>query len=481
MPNNTITFLLNTELKQVDFAKENLSPTTTLLQYLRSLPEYTGVKEGCGEGDCGACTIVLGTLTSANKIEYRAYDSCLIFLPYLHGKQLITVEHIGERTNLHPVQEAMVKKHASQCGYCTPGFVMSLFSMYKSGKKYDRNEIVSSLSGNLCRCTGYQSILHSAREVLSAVKDDKFSLTEKETAQKLRQIAKQKESVLIASCKQKYYIPVKLKEALRIKKQCPTVVIVQGATDFALKVSKHLESPAELLDLSMVKKLSGIKKKREMLIFGAGTPIEDVKNAVEHTHPALHAMLRLFGSLQIRNKASIGGNIATASPIGDSLPVLMALNAEIELRSLDAKRKLNIKDFILGYRKTAINPDEMITRMALPAIPENVIIKSYKVSKRKELDISSVSACFRMLKSENGKVKDIEIFYGGMAAYTKKAEKTCAFLMKKKWCRSNVEAAMKYIDEDFTPISDARAEAEARKIMARNLLLKFWNETKTEK
>lgn len=472
---NRIEFLLDSTIERISFPHPMFTPTTTVLQYLRSRPDRRGTKEGCAEGDCGACTVILVETSFDGRLRYRAVDSCLLFLPMIHGKQLLTVESLGRSDHLHPVQEAMVRHHASQCGFCTPGFVMAMYALCRNHSRADRAVIDDALTGNLCRCTGYRPIVDAATDVCSQSVRDEWSQSEKTTAAKLRRIART--GVAIDTGPQTYYRPSTLREALTFKRRKPEALIVTGATDVALRVTKRYERLRSILDLSACRELQKYTVRKKSITIGSGVPLNDVREIVRDAFPALAAMLDVFGSPQIRNLATLGGNLGTASPIGDMLPLLIAYRAAIELRSQRRPRRVAIDDFITGYRKTVRHPDEIITAVHMTVPPARVIVKSYKVSKRRDLDISTVSAGMRLERDAQDRVKDIVLAYGGMAAMTRRAKRCEAFLLGKKWSREIVEAAMPILDLDFEPISDARSGAEFRSAAARNLLLKFWWET----
>ncbi len=478
LPRDKIQFVLNDRIVSVGFnANPELKPTTTVLNYLRSFPFHKGVKEGCAEGDCGACTVVIAENRSG-KLTYKTIDSCLVFLPMIHGKQLITVENLADSGVLHPVQQEMVNHNGSQCGYCTPGIVMSLFGLYKNHHNPEKEVVEDALTGNLCRCTGYQPIIKAAEHACSCFDTDKFKLHEAKIIGLLEDINQNKSPFDIHTADQNYYKPFKLADALAFRSKFPGATIIGGATDTALRQTKKHETLTDLLDISDVTELNYFVEEQQVYKIGSGLTLEKLKSLSAEKLPALHKMLQLFGSLQIRNLATIGGNIGSASPIGDTLPLMLAYKAHIKLQSLTFDRIIRMDEFIKGYRSTNIRPNELITAVHIPKPAEGTIIRSYKVSKRKDLDISTVSGGFS-LQLEDGFVKEIILAFGGMADQPKRAAETEHYLLWKPWTRATAEHAMNILMHEFSPISDARSGAEYRKLVAGNLLLKFYSETST--
>jgi xanthine dehydrogenase small subunit len=477
--NGKISFVLDDKIVEIDFSKNHsLKPTTTVLNYLRSIRGHKSVKEGCAEGDCGACTIAVAELNTKNKLSYKSITSCIVFLPMIHGKQLITAENLAgkpEKTEqLHPVQQAIVKHNGSQCGYCTPGIVMSMFALYKNHQNPSREIIDEALTGNLCRCTGYNSIRKAAEEACSHHEKDSFSKYESKIIELLKNIKDKNSDIEIITEHQNYFKPSTIENALLLRKNHPKAIIINGASETALRQTKHNEKFKGILDLSGLEELKQISFYKNYFHIGSGVPIEKFKNFFISEIPVINQALKYFGALQLRNLATLGGNIAAASPIADTLPLLIALNAKLLLQNLDGERLINISDFIKSYRKTDIAQDEIIKEILIPKPDINKKFKFYKISKRKGLDISTVSACFSLKLNHNNIIEEIVLVFGGMAGITKNAKKTEKFLTGKSWIIENINKAGEILYDEFNPITDARAEAETRKIAVKNILLKFY-------
>ena len=472
MVSNSIRFVFEDKIKEI----KNPDPNETILNLVRLRLKKTGTKEGCAEGGCGACTVVIGELKK-NDIVYKTINSCIAFTTSLEGKQLLVVEDLIQKDgSLHPVQSAMVDFHGSQCGFCTPGFVMSLFSMYKNNTSYDKKTIEESISGNLCRCTGYRPIIDAAIS-LNNKKPDQFKINEKKTIILLKKI--RPENIYINNKNKKYFAPRTVIELKKIIKKNPNLKFLSGGTDLSLIVTKQKKDIKNIIYLNSIDELNYIKEKVNYIEVGATTPLSKFELIIKKYYPDFDRILKRYGSVQIRNVATLAGNIATASPIGDSLPLLLSLDASISIESFNKKMTIPIKDFFIGYRKTKLRKGYFISSIKIPIFKKN-IFKAYKISKRIDDDISSVCASFN-LEIVNKKIKDIKIAYGGMAAIPKRAFYCEKILLNSSFSEDTILKAQKSLEKDFQPIDDMRASKDYRVEIAKNLLTKCFVEIKKNK
>jgi xanthine dehydrogenase small subunit len=471
-----ICFLLNDQPVELD----NVAPELSVLQYLRGCLGMTGTKEGCAAGDCGACTVVLGEL-SGTGIEYQTVNACITPVGALHGRQLLTVEHLAlrsvlhpEQNDLHPVQSAMVECHGSQCGFCTPGVVMSLFSWWHAAKtgrgNSDRQSLEVALSGNLCRCTGYQPIFRAAEQSLSA------GLEAGDPGIQMALTALQSGGDGTTSKGQAHFFaPTNSTELVNLLSQWPQAQLVAGATDLGLEFTQLLKTPQVLIDTGRVRELLEIRETPDALLLGGAVTYSRAQPYLAALLPAFALLLERLGSLQIRNRGTFGGNVANASPIGDTPPVLLALGARVHLRGSSGVRVLSLDQFFTGYRTTALRPGEFIETLELPKLGDSDQLKVYKISKRFDDDISAV--CLALwLRMDQGVVSDVRLGCGGMAATPARAPQVEQALRGRPLDTAAIESAKGALALDFQPIDDVRASAAYRLAVAGNLLTRAFLE-----
>ncbi|VXC61528.1 Xanthine dehydrogenase small subunit [Pseudomonas sp. 8Z] len=464
-----IQFLLNRELR----TEHDLDPNITVLGYLREHLGKTGTKEGCASGDCGACTVVVGEL-DGERVRYRTLNACLTFVASLHGKQLITVEDLKHQGKLHSVQQAMVDCHGSQCGFCTPGFIMSLFALQKNSAGYDKGQTLEALAGNLCRCTGYRPIIDAAEQACCQPQPDQFDAFESETIARLKAIAP-RETAELNSGDKRCLVPLTVADLAELYAANPDARLLAGGTDLALEVTQfHRELPV-MIHVGHIEELKRIEVSDSTIEIGAAAVLSDCYEALSHEYPDFGELLHRFASLQIRNQGTLGGNIGNASPIGDAPPLLIALGAQIALRQGNSQRLLPLEDYFLDYKVTARQPAEFIEKIIVPRAAAHQVFRAYKVSKRVDDDISAVCAAFN-LGIEDGVVTQARIAFGGMAATAKRASACEAALLGTSGSAQVIERACAALAEDFSPLSDLRASKEYRLLIAQNLLRKFFLE-----
>jgi xanthine dehydrogenase small subunit len=471
-----LSFVLNGQPVQV----RGGDPAATLLAYLRRERRLTGTKEGCAEGDCGACTVTVAELPQepdATGIRYRALNACILLLPMLEGHSVTTVEGLrGKDGALHPVQQAMVDAHASQCGFCTPGFVMSLYTAYLSEPRPGATTRIDDLlAGNLCRCTGYGPIVKAAEAMYNRPQPPGGAEARAAEIAQLQAIA-HSETLMLEGAGSRFYAPATLDELARLSEAHPDATILSGATDVGLWITKQHRRIARFIATGRVRELQGISQDGGTLRIGAGVRWADLEGLLARHYPDFAELLRRFGAVQVRNAATVGGNIANGSPVGDGPPALIALGASLVLRQGAARRTLPLEAFFQGYGRQDRRPGELIEAVEVPLTGHPERLRCYKVSKRFDQDISAVCGCFN-LDISGGTVRQARIAFGGMAATPKRATHVEAALVGRPWTHAAVLDALPAFEHDFAPIDDMRGSAAYRLQVARNLLVKYFHET----
>jgi xanthine dehydrogenase small subunit len=452
-----------------------LPPTMTVLEYLRDVARRTGTKEGCAEGDCGACTVALGTLApDGSHVSYRAVNSCIRFLPTIDGHELVTVESLQAKDgSLHPVQQAMVDHHASQCGFCTPGFVMSLFALYLRTAAPSREQVLEALSGNLCRCTGYRPIIEAACRMGSYAapthwsRDAANSPVRRDALRAIRRA----DALRLPG----FRAPRTVDEMAAALEAEPAALLLAGGTDVGLWVTKQLRDLPPIIYIGEVAELQQVRSGAAGLVIGAAVSLTEAWGAIVAAFPQLSELAQRFGSPPVRNSGTLCGNLANGSPIGDSMPVLIALGAELELRRGTRARRLSLERFYLGYQRKDLAHGEFIVSVTVPPRVPGHWVASYKVSKRFDQDISAVCAAFAVLV-DGGRVLEARIAFGGMAAIPVRAHATENALVGAAWGPDSIDTAAAALADDFQPLTDMRASGAYRLQSAANLLRRFYLE-----
>lgn len=445
--------------------ENNVSPTTTLLDYLRLNARLTGTKEGCAEGDCGACTVVVGLPQDDGSMAWRAVNSCLVLVPQVDGLPVITVEGLAQPDGtLHSVQQSLIDADATQCGFCTPGFAMAMFAFAQGGEARDDETIHEALAGNLCRCTGYRPIVEACKTMRADPPGCGLAEHAGEPLPEYRRGA------------QLYLAPRSIGELVEAKANHPGAFVLGGGTDLGIRVSKEREAFPVVISTQWVSELRAVSEDRDKLTIGGGVTYTKALPSLDEHFPSFAALVRRIGSRQIRNIGTLAANIANASPIGDTIPCLMALDATIVLRSRRGIRRVKADDFITGYRKTAMEKDEIIAAIEIPKLEPDTSFTVYKLSKRFDQDISTVIGAYR-LSVGGGHVVGLRAAYGGMAATTARARHVEAALTGKPWTAETLRDIDALIAQDFQPMTDHRGTDAYRLRAAANLVRRLQIET----
>ncbi|MBA3446374.1 MAG: xanthine dehydrogenase small subunit [Pseudaminobacter sp.] len=471
---NEIRFLLNGE----DVALGAVAPDEMLLDYLRLRRSLRGSKEGCAEGDCGACTVLVGRLTGG-ELAYESVNACIRFLGSLDGCHVVTIEHLrGEGGKLHPVQQAMVDFHGSQCGFCTPGFVISLYALWMRNPEPSDMAIEKALQGNLCRCTGYESIMRAAHAISSYGKAAKDPLAV-ERAVVAKKLAAMDDGarVEIGGGKDRLVVPANVDDFAAILEAEPKATIVAGSTDVGLWVTKFMREISPAIFIAGLDALRTVSERDGVITIGAGVTYSEAFSTLSRRIPALGPLFDRIGGEQVRNMGTIGGNIANGSPIGDTPPPFIALGATLTLRRGKERRTIPLEDFFFAYGKQDRQPGEFVEAVHVPVPASGSHYAVHKITKRRDEDITAVLGSFHLTLADNGAVFAIRIAYGGMAATPKRAKAVEAALLRRPWTEATVEEAIGTFESDFTPLTDMRASADYRMLVAKNLLRRFYLET----
>ena len=472
---NAIRFILNDE----EIALADIKPDTTLLDWLRLDRRLRGSKEGCAEGDCGACTVLVGRLAD-DELVYESVTACIRFVGSLHGTHVVTIEHLrGQDGNLHPVQQAMVDHHGSQCGFCTPGFVMSLYGLWMRDSAPGQASIEQALQGNLCRCTGYAPIIRAGKAISHYGRPEDDPLRAERMALKQKIMAIHDGSrVELGEGADRIIVPASLDDLAAVYEANPTATIVNGSTDVGLWVTKFMRAIGPVIFINHLAELKRIAENDSEVRFYAGVSYSEALPVIAANFPDLGELWYRIAGEQVRNMGTIGGNIANGSPIGDTPPPFIVLGAKLHLRRGGHRREIKLEDYFLAYGKQDRQPGEFVESVTVPLLPAGETFACYKISKRRDEDISALCGAFRVFASDAGTVGMARIAFGGMAATPKRAKAVEAALVGKPWTQETIDAAVAAFAEDYQPISDMRASADYRLLTAQNLLRRFFLESK---
>lgn len=471
---NTLRFILNDE----DIALTDVPPTQTLLDFLRLEKRLRGSKEGCAEGDCGACTVLIGRMRGG-ELVYEGVTACITFVGSLDATHVVTIEHLSSPGGpLHPVQQAMLDFHGSQCGFCTPGIVMSLYALWMRAPSPATAEIEQALQGNLCRCTGYSPIVRAAKAISTYGELEKDPLVAHRAAIEARITAlRDGKRLEIGEGKDRLIVPASVDDLAEVYAAEPGATLVSGATDVGLWVTKFMRDIGPLIFIGEIPELHHVEAFGGAVKLGAAVTYTEAADVITQHFPQLGELWYRIGGDQVRNMGTVGGNIANGSPIGDTPPALMALGADVILRRGSERREVKLREFFIAYGKQDRQPGEFVESITIPLLPAGEQFACYKVTKRRDEDISALCGAFRVFINEDGNVGMVRVAFGGMAATPRRAVTVEEALIGKPWDAATIETAAAAFAEDFQPISDMRASAEYRMLAAQNLLRRFYLET----
>lgn len=466
---NYIQFLLDGEV----ITERHLDPTMTVLHYLRERKLRTGTKEGCAEGDCGACTVVISELIDG-KVQSRAVNACILFIGTLDGKEIRTVESLGTPDAPHEIQKRVAEKHGSQCGFCTPGIVMSLAALQADDLPMNADNINEALAGNLCRCTGYGPLIAAGKNLTKP----SAPLADPQALQAIQNTDCIHLSAKVHSQAKQFFVPTTLEQLAKFVTDYPNATLLAGGTDIGLWVTKQHKLLDTVIYLGNVAELNTFRETDEAYRIGAGVKYADACHRLGVLYPDMDSVMRRIGGQQIRNLGTIGGNIANGSPIGDMPPMLIAAGADLVLQRGETERTIKLEDFFIDYGKQDLRTGEFVKTIIVPKLGPDQHFFTYKISKRFDSDITAVLMAMSFDKIE-GVCHNVRIAYGGMAATPKRASEAEKMLVGQAWSVANVRKAMAALSKDFTPIDDMRASKDYRMQVAQNLLLKSWLEYET--
>lgn len=468
-----IRFLLNDR----PICLKDIASTDTLLDYLRLDQRLRGTKEGCAEGDCGACTVLVGRMLDG-QLVYETVNACIRFVGSLDACHIVTIEHLkSPKGDLHPVQQAMVDQHGSQCGFCTPGIVMSLYALWMSNPSPSVNEIETALQGNLCRCTGYEPIIKAAIAASSNDTQDSDPLIKERQNifEQLKKLGDGKRVEINKGENDKIIVPASLDDLADVRSQYPNSTIVAGSTDVGLWVTKNMRSVSPVIFIVHLAELHQVKVLDNTIHIGAGVTYSQLQPYIEEHIPQIAELWNRIGGAQVRNMGTIGGNIANGSPIGDTPPALIALGAKVVLRQAEIRRTIDMEKFFIEYGKQDRIEGDFVETIEIPLPQDDDLFAVYKISKRRDEDISALCGAFK-IRVDSDIITEVKVAFGGMAGTPKRATNTEAKLLGKNCSLDTIENAVSAMEQDFQPLSDWRASAEYRNLAAQNLLRRFYHE-----